>query len=142
VLLYDSYDDESDVGENDAGESTVASQMSSASITSCSLGAAIVTEAQSRGATQSFTDTVTECRPPVVTECRHAVSAATQDSPTVLTRQQVCCKTISEFESLQNHRKLSISTRHILKKLVQLSCIKFLCQFMQILLILLQTCTG
>jgi len=108
VLFCDSNDDESDVGGNDAVESTVASQLSSASITSCSLGAAIVTEARSRGATQSFTDTVTEGRQPVVTECRQAVSVARQDSPTVLTRQQVCSNIISEFEPLQNHGKLSI----------------------------------
>jgi len=91
MLFYDSDNDESDVDENDVVESTAASQMSSASITSCSLGAAIVAEARNCAAPQSYDHS---CKEPV-TESRQpanvsSTSAAAQDSPTALTKQQVC----------------------------------------------------
>ena len=82
IVLFVASDDIDDDDENAAGKSTAASQASSASFTSCSLGTAIVTEAHNRGATQS------------VAESHHSAyvsptsAGPANDSPSVLTTLQ------------------------------------------------------
>jgi len=92
-FIYGRDDDDDDDDDADADavvESTEASQSSSANITSCSLGPAIVAEAQTNAASQLCNDP----RPQSVTNsayplCISQPPAPTHDSPSMLTRQQV-----------------------------------------------------
>jgi len=94
ALFYASDDDDDDDDDDKAaaaGQFTASSQTSSASITSCSLGTAVVTEARRSAATQlndrpPCSPSVVDSQPPVNVA---ATSAPTRDSASVLTRQQV-----------------------------------------------------
>jgi len=80
VLCYVSDDDD----DSAAGD---AAMVSSTSITSCGLGAAVATQAHSCGPTQQYSDPCPQesCHP----ACASPSSVPVHSSPSVLTRQQV-----------------------------------------------------
>ena len=87
MLTDVSDDDDEDADENAAGDATMACEASSSSITSCSLAAAVATQAHSCGTTQQYGD-------PCPQETHHPTYASpasvqTRGTPSLLTRQQV-----------------------------------------------------